>query len=173
MTLVPTGSEVPKLIPIHLHPSVASTLLLAATFLPALQLHPAALYLHSSTSNCCGGASVAASPELPKGGPKGPQVPEMQTWPEPIPCSCVSFNLLQGFYAFLYLIFFLSGSPFLAFSTLNLLSTELKPFSLKPLEAVLLLLTLLSCEPKIHQNTEDPQELQVSHHGSDRKSVHT
>lgn len=48
---------------------------------------------------------MAASPELPKGGLKGLQVPEMQTWPEPIPCSRVSFNLLQGFYAFLYFFF--------------------------------------------------------------------
>lgn len=55
---------------------------------------------------------------------------------------CGSFNLLPGSYAFLY-SFLLSRSPFLAFKTLNLLSTELKLFSLKPLKAVVLLLTLL------------------------------
>lgn len=132
---------------------------------------------------------MTASPKLPTGGLKGLQgfpTPVRQSQPLSIPCPATlktifilfwyyaishgSFNLLPGSYGFFDSSLFVQISLFW-FCNLEFATYRTEASQLGAPDSYVVLLSLLSCEPKIHYNRGGgPSRPHVSQNQSDHKS---
>lgn len=127
-------------------------------------------------------------PELPKGDLKGLQgfpTPVRQPWPLSVPCPATlqtisipfwyyaiihgSLNLLPGSYRFFYSSHFVQIS-ISCFYNLEFATYRAEATQLGAPGSCVVLLSLLSCEPKIHYTRGGPSRPHVSQTQSDHKS---